>query len=397
MDLLLVFLLLVILGLFFYSSRLQQDRQALQSEMRRVLRAAAGQVGAQEVELAWHRALAEEAPFPLIATDQTKRLLFANAAAQQLFGAYAVGEGAIQRLRDHHLEALLDEALRRGQAQAVMVSLHDQQFLASARAWSDSYKAVAGAVLVLQDVTRLNRLARARRDMASNLSHELRTPLSSVKLMAETLLDGGNEEPELAHRLAARIATENDAMIRLVEDLTALNWIESGRTPLRLERTNLRDIVDLRLHRLVPQLEMKRVRVELTGTEQALVALDPERFGQVLTNILDNAIKFSPANSTIHLTICRGEGVTTLAIQDEGPGILSTDLPRIFERFYKGDRVRTRSSASGTGLGLAIAKHLVEAHGGSLRAESDFGHGATFIITLPSESVGTPLPASTAA
>jgi signal transduction histidine kinase len=215
--------------------------------------------------------------------------------------------------------------------------------------------------------------------------------------MTETLLDIGDEEVELVHRLATRIATENDAMIRLVEDLTALNWIESGRTPLRLERTNLREMVETRLQRLAPQLEVKNLHFEVTGVDEAIVALDPERFGQVLTNILDNAIKFSPAGSTVHLEICRGDGVTTLAIRDEGPGILSTDLPRIFERFYKGDRVRTRSSASGTGLGLAIAKHLVEAHGGSIRAESDFGNGATFIITLPSESVGVQSPASTAA
>ncbi|HEX8681279.1 MAG TPA: ATP-binding protein [Ardenticatenaceae bacterium] len=380
-----IILLLVIAALLIHTSRLQAERATWQGEVRRVLRAAEGQTEAQEAELAWRRVLSDTAPLSIVVTDEQKRLLYANEAAQRLFGPYEAGEGAIQRLRDHNLEALLDEALQEGQAQSLVVHVKEQQFLASARAWASAHKAVAGTALFLQDITQLNRLARARRDMAANLSHELRTPLSSVKLMTETLLDLGREEPELVHRLATRIATENDAMIRLVEDLTALNWIESGRTPLRLERANLREVVERRLQRFAPQLELKQLRFELAAPDEAIVALDTERFAQVLTNVLDNAIKFSRPGGTIHLASARRDSVTTLSIRDEGPGILSTDLPRIFERFYKGDRVRTRSSASGTGLGLAIAKHLVEAHGGTIRAESQFGHGATFIITLPSE------------
>lgn len=380
---------LLLLSLLFllsvYVRRLRRQHHALRHELRRVLRAGAGQVETQERELRWQRTLATVGPIPVLVTDARKQLLFANPAAETHFGAIRVGEGAIERLRDHNLESVLDEALSHGEAGARVVEVNDQYWLASAQAWPGGNPNESGAVLILQDVTELQRLSRARRDMAANLSHELRTPLASVKLMSETLLTGGLDDPGLARRLVTRIATENDAMIRLVEDLTALTWIETGRTPLRLERLNLRELVEMRLQRLAPHQELKRLHFALDGSPCAIVALDPERFGQVLTNLLDNAIKFSPVGGTIHLTLAQDDEATTLTLRDEGPGIQPADLPRIFERFYKGDRARTRGSSAGTGLGLAIARHLVEAHGGTLTAANHPTRGALFTITLPHE------------
>ncbi len=364
--------------------RLRRERRTLQNEVRQVRRAASAQLEQQAEELRWHRALCEVLPWSLLVADPQKRLLYANPASQALFGSARVGEGIIQLSRHHQLESLIDEALQRGSAAPCVVERETQQFLALAHAWPQT-PPYEGALLLLQDVTEVNRLARARREMAANLSHELRTPLASVRLLAERLLEE-SAEPALTHRLLLRIATENEAMIRLVEDLTALAWLESGRTPLRLEPTNLHELVDLRIQRLAPQQELKKLRFHIDSpTTTLLVLLDAERFGQVLTNLMDNAIKFSPEAGTISITIQSTEQGTSLAIRDEGPGILPWDLPRIFERFYKGDRVRTRSSASGTGLGLTIARHLVEAHQGTIYAESTFGQGATFTITLPND------------
>lgn len=383
MTLFSLLLLLLLFLLSLYVRRLRRTQQALRHELRRVLRAGAGQVETQERELRWQRTLAKVGPLPVLVTDTHKGLLFANPAAEAHFGAIRVGEGAIERLRDHNLEGVLDEALSHGEAGPRVVEVHDQYWLASAHAWPGSSPSESGAALILQDVTDLQRLARARRDMAANLSHELRTPLASVKLMTETLLTGGLDDPALARRLVTRIATENDALIRLVEDLTALTWIESGRTPLRLERLNLRELVEMRLHRLTPHQELKQLHFALHGSAIPIIALDAERFGQVLTNLLDNAIKFSPVGGTIHLTMEQDDEATTLTIRDEGPGIQPADLPRIFERFYKGDRARTRGG--GTGLGLAIARHLVEAHGGTLTAANHPTRGAIFTLTLPKD------------
>jgi two-component system phosphate regulon sensor histidine kinase PhoR len=368
---LLIVALAIAAALFYYSTRLRAERQTLQRELRRVLRAGAGRVEAQHEELSWLRALSEDVPMPVVVTDENRRMIYANPAAEQLFGEVRTGEGAIARLRHHRLEGMLATALEKGHSEPESIEMPgEQHYLAVAYAWPAESSQWGGALLFLQDVTERDRLARARRDMAANLSHELRTPLSSIKLLSESLLGSITEEPDLARKFALRIAAENEALIRLVEDLTTLAAIESGRTPLRLERINLRELVSERLQRLAPQQEQKRLRFDLDSPECPIVALDPERFGQILNNLLDNAIRFSPEGGSIHLSIRETPEGTTLTIRDEGSGILPKDLPRIFERFYKGDTARTRAGSDGTGLGLAIVRHLVEAHGGSIKADS---------------------------
>ena len=383
MEYLLIFLVSFSLTVLLLSNAaLRRERRELEKNLRRVLRAASGHIQTQDNELGWYRSVCQLIPHPIFVTDTDKKLIYTNPAAQEEFGFIKVGEAVIQRLRDHNLESVFDEALKRGHAEPKMINLQDKDFLVRADTWIDSNGVNGGAVMMMQDVTRLKRLARARRDMASNLSHELRTPLASIKLMSETLLNGGLEEAKIASRFVRRIAAENEAMIRLIEDLTALSWIESRRTPLRLERVNLRDLVQQRLTRLAPQQELKQIHFQLNSPPTIITELDPERFGQVLTNIFDNAIKYSPKGGTIHITIHDNHEATTLVVRDEGPGILPSDLPRIFERFYKGDPVRTRSSVAGTGLGLAIAKHLVQAHNGTIKAENNLDRGATFTIRL---------------
>jgi two-component system, OmpR family, phosphate regulon sensor histidine kinase PhoR len=375
-------LLIVILGLFVYATRLREEQEMMRHELRRVLEAGAGRVEDQDTELSWRRALCNLSPLAILVTDHHKEVLYVNPTARRLFGPVQTGEAAIARVRQHRLDEMLDTALETGQAGPDVVTLRDKLFLVHAAGWSHS-ATDHGAFLMLEDVTELRRLARARREMVSNLSHELRTPLTSIKLMTESLLAGGLNDEQLERKLVGRIATENDALIRLVEDLTILSGIESGRMPLTLERVNLREVVEMRLQRLEAQRASRGLCFRMESPEAPVVELDRERFGQVLTNLLDNAIKFSPEDGTIHISIEEHSNQTVLTIEDEGPGIAPHELPRIFERFYKGDRARTRSDAGGTGLGLAIVKHLVEAHGGAITALSPPGHGAVFRITLP--------------
>lgn len=378
-------LLLILLGgtLLLFYSRWQTERRELRQHLRQVLRAAASLSESQDNTLGWYESICQLLPHPIFVTDDEKKLLYANSAAQQQFGDFIIGEVAIRWLRNHNLESKLDETLQEGEAPPQILEIQDEQFLIQATQWHNTNGELGGVTMLLQNVTELSRLARARRDMAANLSHELRTPLASIKLMTETLLHGAIEDPTFGKRLVTRVAAENEALIRLVEDLTALHWIESQRTPLRLEPLNLYTLVQQRLERLAPQMSLKQIRYEFESSPEIPVYLDPERFGQVLTNVLHNAMKFSPIDSTITIKIHQDNQQTALTITDQGPGILPTDLPRIFERFYKSDPARTRTTNAGTGLGLAIAKHLVEAHNGTISASNNLDRGATFTIVLP--------------
>ncbi|HYN89518.1 MAG TPA: ATP-binding protein [Ardenticatenaceae bacterium] len=368
--------------------RLRRERTWLRRELRRALQAGAGSVEVQSAELAWRQAAIEHVDLGLIVTDRAKAVIAMNGEAASIFGRVEPGAGAIIALRHHALDRLLDDALAGHEPGPVVVSLEGRKLRAHACAWPTGGP-VQGVVMSVRDITAQQRLMRARRDFIANISHELRTPLASMKLLAETLQNGALEDPAFGQRLIAKLASETEAMIRLVEDMTALALIESGRTPLRLAPTLLRDIVAARVARLAPQAETRRVRVTQEVAPDLVALLDADRFGQVLTNLLDNALKFTPEGGTVAITGTRHGENARLQVEDTGPGIAPADMARIFERFYKSDLARDRSTPNdrGTGLGLSIAKHLVEAHGGRIWAESPPGRGAIFIIELPAEPV----------
>jgi two-component system, OmpR family, phosphate regulon sensor histidine kinase PhoR len=244
-----------------------------------------------------------------------------------------------------------------------------------------------GYLVILQDLTQVRHLQTVRRDFISNLSHELRTPLASLRAVMETLHDGALDDPPAAQRFLNRAAAEVDTMTQMVEELLELSRIESGQVPLRLEKTAVADLILPPLDRLSPQA--KRVDIELIIDLPAnlpFVLADSPRMQQVITNLVHNALKFTPPNGRISLSAQsdhkKAPGQVTIAIADTGVGIASEDLPRIFERFYKSDRARTRSQG-GTGLGLAIARHIVERHNGRIWVESREGKGSTFYFSLP--------------
>ncbi|HEY7350495.1 MAG TPA: ATP-binding protein [Ktedonobacterales bacterium] len=255
-------------------------------------------------------------------------------------------------------------------------------------------------VLTIEDLTRLQQLETVRRDFVANVSHELRTPLASVKLLAETLQDILDRDPEAARTFAQRIEVEIDALTRMVNELLELSRIESGHLPLRLEPTDIRELIKKSAARVENLAALQGVKLQLAWDSQPeppaatlpLALADGERIEQVLLNLLHNALKFTPESGTITLAAdpTEGEQSLTVWVRDTGIGISEEDLPRIFERFYKVDRARTRGNAGplpgtpgGTGLGLAIARHLVEGHGGRIWAESKPGRGSTFRFTLP--------------
>ena len=236
-------------------------------------------------------------------------------------------------------------------------------------------------LMVFQNLTRLRRLETVRSDFVSNVSHELRTPLASLKALTETLEEGALDDPPAAHRFLQRMDTEIDNLTQMVHELLELSRIESNKVPLERVPVQPCEMVTPAVERM--QLQAERAGLTLTMDCQdnlPLVMADPSRIEQVLVNLIHNAIKFTKPGGAITVSAYHDDLNVTITVQDTGVGISPDILPRIFERFYKVDRAR---SSGGTGLGLSIARHIVQAHGGRIWAESEVGKGSTFFFTLP--------------
>ena len=341
----------------------------------------------------------------VIITDDQSCVRLINPAAARLLGTArerALGRSFAQAVRQHQLIDLWQRCHELGEEQSIAVEVGRRGLFLQAIARPFSAANSEGYLVMLQDLTRVRRLETVRRDFISNISHELRTPLAGLKALADTLCDGALEDPPAARRFLDRIEVEVDAMTQMVEELLELSRIESGRMPLRLLPTPVSGIVDPPVERLHPQVERANLVLDVDLPEGLVVLTEQERMQQVVTNLVHNAVKFTPAGGRISIsgrllevgvdgqpasdlyglepgTIPTGTWVV-LSVQDTGIGIPAEDLDRIFERFYKIDRAR---SGGGTGLGLAISKHIVQAHGGQIWAKSREGQGSTFYFTLP--------------
>jgi two-component system phosphate regulon sensor histidine kinase PhoR len=236
-------------------------------------------------------------------------------------------------------------------------------------------------VAVVRDVTELRRAERLRRELTANISHELRTPLTSIKGFTETLLEGAIADEEACRRFLAIIDSEAARLMKLVDDLMDLSRLESRAVSMEPAPVRLDALVTGALSGMRPQADRRRITLRET-TDPAIVMADRDRILQVLTNLLDNAIKFTPEGGTVDVSVTSTPAGAVVSVTDTGRGIPADDLPRIFNRFYRVDRSRSRG-AGGTGLGLAIAKHIVEAHGGRISVASRVNAGSTFAFTLP--------------
>lgn len=250
----------------------------------------------------------------------------------------------------------------------------------------------ACVVLVFHDITELRRLEKIRKDFVANVSHELRTPLTSIKGYVEALLDGATDDPVASKSFLDIILKQSDRLNLIIEDLLELSKIESGRVSLKEEPLELQTLVERTLSMVKPMADKKRHHL-ITAIMPSLpsVAGDEGRLAQVLTNLLDNAIKYTPAGGTITVSATlassseasrRSANAIDLSVSDTGMGIPEQDRPRVFERFYRVDKARSRE-LGGTGLGLAIVKHIVEGHGGHVWVEANSPQGSRFVVRLP--------------
>ncbi|MCX6951213.1 MAG: ATP-binding protein, partial [Verrucomicrobia bacterium] len=253
----------------------------------------------------------------------------------------------------------------------------------SAVALRDTGGAAAGAVLVFHDVTRLRELEGVRQDFVANVSHELRTPLSLIKSTAETLLDGAKDDPAVATRFLEIIDKHANRLTLLIDDLLLLARLDSGRIELKFQALELRDAAQDSLDDFGIMARARGVTLANAVPSGLVARADPERLRQVLSNLIDNAIKYGRAEG--HVTVggrALGENRVELSVRDDGPGIPMEAKERVFERFYRVDKARSREQG-GTGLGLAIVKNVMQAHGGEVRVESAPGTGTTFFLNLP--------------
>ncbi len=319
----------------------------------------------------------------LIVDDQgrVQRLNPAAARLLRLSRETAQGRPFSQAVWDHRLIEAWRACRDQGHEQVLLLEREGQTFVHAIFTPLGGTDPGRPCLVILQDLSRIRRLETVRRDFIANLSHELRTPLTGLKVLVETLLDLGPSRPEDAARLLLRMDEQVDYLARLVQDLLDLSRLEAGPARLQLQPMPPAQVLAL-AERLRPQAERKGVALEVRSPEPHLpvVLADPDRIAQVVGNLVHNAIKFTPPGGRVTLGAeADGEGVR-FVVADTGVGIAAEDLPRVFERFYKGDRARR---SQGSGLGLAIAKHLVEAHGGRIGVESRPGQGSRFWFWLP--------------
>ncbi len=305
---------------------------------------------------------------------------WSNAVMQRIAGIQIhVGRPLVHSLRDPDLLACVRGALENGEVRVGRASS-----LAPGRVFEISAAPLpsGGALAVLHDVTRIESAEKSRRDFIANVSHELRTPLTSIQGYVETLVEDPNPSPETTKEFLGIIYKNAGRMNRLTEDLLALASVESPDYKLAKQPIKASALVQDAIEALGGIVVDSDVELESAGAPDTQVMADPDAMNQVFGNLIENALKYGKAGKRILVGARRLENEVEFFVQDFGPGIASEHLDRIFERFYRVDKARSRDSG-GTGLGLAIVKHVVLAHKGRIWAESELGSGAAFHFTLP--------------
>ena len=328
----------------------------------------------------------------VIATDMDQQVISINPAAAYTFNipmASANGRSILEIVRNRDFQELMDICLINGeslekdivyyQGGELVLSIHCTPLM-------DIMQKRIGALVVISDVTQLRRLENMRRDFAASVSHEIKTPLTAIKGFVETLATGNLDDPGETRRFLEIIERHVNRLTAIVEDLMQLSRIERDDEiqQIGLEECRIVDVLNTAIGLCREATLEKQIDVQLVCEEGLDGCFDATLLEQAAVNLLDNAIKYSPEQSTIRIEAESNGGDALIRFQDHGMGIASKHLPRLFERFYRVDKARSRK-LGGTGLGLAIVKHIAQAHGGHISVESELGIGSTFTLTLPKQ------------
>jgi two-component system phosphate regulon sensor histidine kinase PhoR len=315
----------------------------------------------------------------VIAVGHDGKVLWVNGRMQRMVNTVRVGSHVVETVRDPSFMAAVEQAIGHKEIAVTRATslLPGKVFQVTAAPLPPS-----GAVAVLHDLTELERVEKTRRDFIANVSHELRTPLTSVQGYAETLRDSKAADDPSTREFLDIILKNAARMSRLTEDLLVLARVESGEERFKLRIVNASELLQEAATTISAEARDTGMEIVVQSSPLEPVLADPEAIHQVLTNLVRNAINYAKDGRRIEMGARRRNGSVEFYVRDFGPGIASEHLSRLFERFYRVDKARSRDSG-GTGLGLAIVKHIVLAHGGEVRAESELGHGATFYFTMP--------------
>ena len=382
LDILLLVLLLVAVGaaIGLLIALRNSRRQALLAYAERAESAAIRE--ALETRLRHGRqyldALGESTPDALVILDDHRTVIWGNGPAWGLFnnGEPATGMSFIALVRDYELNQAVLDALAGHRPMMRQTAVGDRML----RIWATPLEEFGGVAVGMEDATELQRLGRARRDFIANISHELRTPLANIDLAAQTLRQSGEGNPSLTQRMLDQIQGQVQTLSQLSQEMMELAQIESGQVLLKLEVTELEPVIRRSVTHLLPQAAVKKQHLSLVVPSDLTALVDEAMIGRVINNLVHNAVKFTPEGGQITVTAQAVGDDVQICVADSGPGIPKDEQRRVFERFYKADRARSRG---GTGLGLAIARHIVEGHGGQLSLQSTPGQGATFCFTVP--------------
>lgn len=369
---------------FWWRARLQQERARWQAETEK--RAEREQATAADTH-ARQEALLDSMIEGVLVLDESGKVQFANRAFAQMFRTTGslLGKTVIEALRLHEVAELVEQTARDGRVtgQELQLAGEPERWLqVNASAIISAERRQLGTVIVFHDQTQLKKLEGTREEFVANVSHELRTPLSLIKGYAETLLDGAKDNPEVATKFLQTIDRNARRLDLLIQDLLIISALESGRVSLSFGTVDLRELKERIIADFKSRADARHVRLVGDMPEFAAHA-DEARLEQVLGNLLENAVKYGREHGCVTVGgRAVSDGWLELFVQDDGPGIPAEALERVFERFYRVDKARSREQG-GTGLGLSIVKHIVQGHGGRVWVESEPGKGAKFCFTLP--------------
>jgi two-component system phosphate regulon sensor histidine kinase PhoR len=331
----------------------------------------------------------------VLAVDNDGRLINLNRAAANLFQIHAsdsIGKHIYEIISFRNLVNLIKRTLNEKYPVEEELTLKKDQILylqVHGTVLKNAQEEVIGAVIVLNNVTRLRRLEKVRRDFVANVSHEIRTPLTTIKGFSETLLDGAVEDAKNARGFLKIISKQSDRLNAIIEDLLILARLEQDdehdRVKLAFNQVPLKKVIKSAIKVCTPAAEKKDVTINVKLNKNFKPKINPDLVEQAIVNLLDNAIKFSPSGSQVDIDVSGENGLINLNVIDKGSGIQEKHLPRLFERFYRVDKARSREQG-GTGLGLAIVKHIAQVHNGEVSVSSKPGKGSTFSLILPDET-----------
>ncbi|MFA5143265.1 MAG: ATP-binding protein [Candidatus Omnitrophota bacterium] len=324
----------------------------------------------------------------IMLTNERGEILLLNPSIRKLFFIDSSPEGRkpLEVIRNNAIQEIVDRVLHENReviTQEVSISIPEQKTIMINGVPIIKDNIIEGAVFVFHDITELKRLEEIRKDFVANVSHELRTPISSIKGYAETLLDGKVDNEDTVKEFLSIIYQDSNRLANLIDDLLDLSKIESGKMKMEFEPLEILPIVSRCVNVLEKTAKDKTLSLKLDiPADLSKVLGDHKRLSQVFLNLLDNAIKYTPEGGSITVIATSKEKIVQIDISDTGIGIAEKDLPRIFERFYRVDKARSRE-LGGTGLGLSIVKHIIQAHNGQVWVQSTLGQGSTFSFTIP--------------